>query len=251
MSPPRCAVGVGADPRFHGGRLYVATWRGFVYTAFVIDACARRIPAFAGTGWRVSNALRTELALDALEQALHARDLERGTLVHHSDRGGRYLSPRYTERLAQAGIEPSVGRAGDSCDNAPRSSRGGLWRGPSSVDQDRTHPSFPRKREPARSLAAGPRSGRIRHPRTGPLVQPSTAPRADRIPSPSAEGGTLLQPTARAGHRGLTQANRPPGFPARIIRGGGRRASVGGWPPLRRPDGGARWWCPTRRSPAP
>ena len=80
---------------------YVATWRGFVYTAFVIDAYARRI-----VGWRVSNALRTELALDAFEQALHARDLERGTLVHHSDRGGQYLSLRYTERLAQAGANP-------------------------------------------------------------------------------------------------------------------------------------------------
>ena len=73
----------------------MATWRGFVYTAFVIDAYARRI-----VGWRVSNALRAERALDALEQALHARDLRRGTLVHHSDRGGQYLSLRYTERLA-------------------------------------------------------------------------------------------------------------------------------------------------------
>ena len=102
---------------------YVATWRGFVYTALVIDAYARRI-----VGWRVSNALRTELALDALEQALHARDLERGTLVHHSDRGGQYLSLRYTERLAQAGIEPSVGRVGDSYDNALAESIIGLYK---------------------------------------------------------------------------------------------------------------------------
>ena len=102
---------------------YVATWRGFVYTAFVIDAYARRI-----VGWRVSNALRTELALDALEQALHARDLERGTLVHHSDRGGQYLSLRYTERLAQAGVEPSVGRVGDSYDNALAESIIGLYK---------------------------------------------------------------------------------------------------------------------------
>ena len=102
---------------------YVATWRGFVYTALVIDAYARRI-----VGWQVSNALRTELALDALEQALHARDLERGTLVHHSDRGGQYLSLRYTERLAQAGIEPSVGRVGDSYDNALAESIIGLYK---------------------------------------------------------------------------------------------------------------------------
>ncbi len=91
---------------------YVATWRGFVYVAFVIDAFSRRI-----VGWRVSNSLRSDLALDALEQALHARpDLDQ--LVHHSDRGVQYLSIRYTERLAEAGIEPSVGSVGDSYDNA-------------------------------------------------------------------------------------------------------------------------------------
>ncbi len=93
---------------------YVATWRGFVYVAFVIDAFARRI-----VGWRVSNSLRTDLALDALEQALYER--QRGDdsdLVHHSDRGVQYLSIRYTERLAEVGIEPSVGSVGDSYDNA-------------------------------------------------------------------------------------------------------------------------------------
>ena len=84
------------DARWVSDLTCVATWRGFVYTAFVIDACARRI-----VGWRVSNALGAELALDALEQALHARDLERGALVHHSDRGGQYLSLRYTERLGR------------------------------------------------------------------------------------------------------------------------------------------------------
>ncbi len=91
---------------------YVATWAGFVYAAFVIDAFARRI-----VGWRVSRSLSAELTLDALEQALYARpDLEQ--LVHHSDRGGQYLSIRYTERLAEAGIDPSVGSVGDSYDNA-------------------------------------------------------------------------------------------------------------------------------------
>ena len=93
---------------------YVATWTGFVYAAFVIDACARRI-----VGWRVSNSLRTDLALDALEQALHARVVDpRDALVHHGDRGSQSLSIRYTERLAQAGIEQSVGSVGDSYDNA-------------------------------------------------------------------------------------------------------------------------------------
>ena len=93
---------------------YVATWRGFVYVAFVIDAYARRI-----VGWRVSNTLRSDLALDALEQALYDRPIiPAEALVHHSDRGVQYLSIRYTERLAQAGIEPSVGSTGDSYDNA-------------------------------------------------------------------------------------------------------------------------------------
>jgi len=90
----------------------VATWRGFVYAAFVIDAFARRI-----VGWRVSRSLSAELALDALEQALWARP-ELQQLVHHSDRGGQYLSIRYSERLGEAGIEPSVGSVGDSYDNA-------------------------------------------------------------------------------------------------------------------------------------
>ena len=93
---------------------YVATWRGFVYVAFVIDVFARRI-----VGWRVSNSLRTDLALDALEQAIYDRcATDTGDLVHHSDRGTQYLSIRYTERLADAGIELSVGRRGDAYDNA-------------------------------------------------------------------------------------------------------------------------------------
>ncbi len=93
---------------------YVATWRGFVYVAFVIDAFSRRI-----VGWRVSSSLRSDLALDALEQALYGRPIAQADrLVHHSDRGVQYLSIRYTERLAEAGIELSVGSTGDSYDNA-------------------------------------------------------------------------------------------------------------------------------------
>ena len=101
---------------------YVATWRGFVYVAFVIDVFSRRI-----VGWRVSRSLRSDLALDALEQALCARP---GTerLVHHSDRGVQYLSIRYTERLAEAGIEPSVGSVGDSYDNALAETIIGLYK---------------------------------------------------------------------------------------------------------------------------
>jgi len=91
---------------------YVATWKGFVYVAFVIDVFSRMI-----VGWRTSTTLRSDLALDALEQALYARP-ESDELVHHSDRGVQYVSIRYTDRLAQAGIEASVGRVGDAYDNA-------------------------------------------------------------------------------------------------------------------------------------
>jgi putative transposase len=103
---------------------YVATWRGFVYVAFVIDVFARCI-----VGWRVSTSLATDFVLDALEQAIYDR---RGAgvadLVHHSDRGTQYLSMRYTDRLAEAGIEPSVGSRGDSYDNALAESIIGLFK---------------------------------------------------------------------------------------------------------------------------
>ena len=101
---------------------YVATWTGFVYVAFVIDVFARRI-----VGWRVATTLRTALALDALEQALHARP-DRDGLVHHSDHGVQYLALRYTDRLAAAGIAPSVGTVGDSYDNALAESVIGLYK---------------------------------------------------------------------------------------------------------------------------
>ena len=102
---------------------YVATWTGFVYVAFVIDAYARRI-----VGWRVSRTAHAGFVLDALEQALHERrPLHRG-LVHHSDRGSQYVSIKYTERLAEAGIEPSVGSIGDSYDNALAESINGLYK---------------------------------------------------------------------------------------------------------------------------
>ena len=141
---------------------YVATWRGFVYVAFVVDAYARRI-----VGWRVSNSLHTELALDALDQALYDRAVApEGALVHHSDRGTQYLSIRYTERLAEAGIEPSVGRVGDSYDNAPRRVHHRLV-------QDRGDSS-------TRPLAP-PRSGRVCHPRMGRLVQPPPTPGRHRL----------------------------------------------------------------------
>jgi len=102
---------------------YVSTWQGWLYVAFVIDVFARRI-----VGWRVSSSMHTDFVLDALEQALYARQPELGTLVHHSDRGSQYVSIRYTGRLAEAGIEPSVGSKGDSYDNALAETINGLYK---------------------------------------------------------------------------------------------------------------------------
>jgi len=101
---------------------YVATWAGFAYVAFVVDVFSRRI-----VGWRVSSSLKSDLALDALEQALHARPDANG-VVHHSDRGTQYTSIRYTERLAAAGLERSVGSVGDSYDNALAETINGLYK---------------------------------------------------------------------------------------------------------------------------
>ena len=102
---------------------YVSTWQGWLYVAFVIDVYARRI-----VGWRVSKTMRTDFVLDALEQALYDRQPDRDALIHHSDRGSQYVSIRYTERLAEAGIEPSVGSRGDSYDNALAETINGLYK---------------------------------------------------------------------------------------------------------------------------
>ena len=103
---------------------YVSTWQGWVYVAFVVDVFSRRI-----VGWRQSSSMHTEFVLDALEQALYGRKpSEDDGLVHHSDRGSQYLSIRYSERLAEAGIEPSVGSKGDSYDNALAETINGLYK---------------------------------------------------------------------------------------------------------------------------
>jgi putative transposase len=101
---------------------FVATWAGFVYVAFVIDVFSRRI-----VGWRASRSMNTELVLDALEQAIHARQADRG-LICHNDHGSQYLSIKYTERLAEAGIDASVGSVGDSYDNAMAETIIGLFK---------------------------------------------------------------------------------------------------------------------------
>ena len=120
---------------------YVKTHSGFIYVAFVVDVFSRYV-----VGWQVSTSLRSDLALDALEMAIHSRQVEPGGgLVHHSDRGVQFLSIRYTERLAEAGIEGSVGSKGDSYDNALAESFNGLykteliyhegpWKGPDDVE---------------------------------------------------------------------------------------------------------------------
>ena len=103
---------------------YVSTWQGWQYVAFVIDVYARRI-----VGWRQSSSMRTDFVLDALEQALYDRQPQRDdALIHHSDRGSQYVSIRYSEQLAEAGIEPSVGSRGDSYDNALAETINGLYK---------------------------------------------------------------------------------------------------------------------------
>ena len=140
---------------------YVATWRGFAYVAFVIDVFARRI-----VGWRVSSSLRSDLALDALEQALYDRPLagdER--LIHHSDRGVQYLSIRYTERLAEAGIEPSVGSR-----RFLRQRARGIRHRPLQDGRD----------PPPRALEKR-RGRRVRHAGVGRVVQHAPPARAARV----------------------------------------------------------------------
>jgi putative transposase len=102
---------------------YVSTWAGFVYVAFVVDVYARYI-----VGWRVSRTAHAGFVLDALEQAIHDRRPLDNSLIHHSDRGSQYLSIKYTERLTEAGIEPSVGSVGDSYDNALAETINGLYK---------------------------------------------------------------------------------------------------------------------------
>ena len=103
---------------------YVSTWQGWLYVAFIVDVFARRI-----VGWRVSTTMTTEFVLDALEQALYDRQPDpEDALIHHSDRGSQYVSIRYSDRLAEAGIAPSVGSKGDSYDNALAETINGLYK---------------------------------------------------------------------------------------------------------------------------
>ena len=178
---------------------YVATWQGFAHVAFVIDAYARRI-----VGWRVSRSATANFVLDALEQAIHQRQPAKGTgLIAHSDRGSQYLAIRYTERLAEAGIEPSVGSVGDAFDNALAETVIGLFK-----------TEVIRRRGPWRSLEAvefATLEPKVRaQQRMGGLVQPPPAPRPDR--SHPAHRGRSRLPRADGRHErsSITQTKSPP-----------------------------------------
>ena len=174
---------------------YVATWAGFVYVAFVIDAYARRI-----VGWRVSRTAHAGFVLDALEQALHARrPVHRGGLIHHSDRGSQYVSIKYTERLAEAGIEPRWA-ASATLMTMP-------WPRPSMVF---TKP---------RSFTG---AGRGAHSRPSSsllwnrLVQQPAAPGAHRKHPAGRSRGTPLRHARAVRHGGVTQTKWPPTNPGRF-----------------------------------
>jgi putative transposase len=168
---------------------YVSTGQGFVYVAFVIDVFARYL-----VGWKVSRSARTDFVLDALEQARYARQpFGRSGLVHHSDRGVQYVSIRYTERLAEAGIESSVGRVGDSYDNALAETINGLYKA------EVIH------RQSWKNLEA---------------VKWATlawqAAGADRQHSARRGRNRLLPSTHRVRHGGVTHTHEPPEFPGRF-----------------------------------
>ena len=160
---------------------YVATWRGFVYVAFVIDVFSRRI-----VGWRASSPCG---AIWRSTPWSRRSTIGRPTadLVHHSDRGVQYLSIRYTERLAEAGIEPSVGSRGDSYDNALAESVIGLFK-----------TEVIRRRGPV----ARPRGRRVRHAGVGGLVQHAAPAGTARLSSPrrsTRSSSTALRPLQRMG----------------------------------------------------
>ena len=147
-----------------------------------------------------SDSLHTELALDALDQALYDRTVgDGGALVHHSDHGAQYLSIRYTERLAEAGIEPSVGRVGDSYDNALAEFIIGLY-----------------KTEVIRQRGPWRHRGRVRHPRMGRLVQPPPTPGRDRLCAACRTRRNVLSAVRRVDHGGLTHTNPSPVNPGRF-----------------------------------
>ena len=162
---------------------YVSTWQGWLYVAFVVDVFARRI-----VGWRASSSMTTDFVLDALEQALHARQPERdSSLVHHSDRGSQYVSIRYSERLAEAGVEPSVGSKGDSYDNAL-------------AEPDQR--ALQGRADPPPSAMEDQGGGGDGHPGMGALVQHPSPARTHRLCAARRGRGKRLPATRQSGYRG-------------------------------------------------
>ena len=206
---------------------------GFVYVAFVIDAFARRI-----VGWRVSRSARTDFVLDALEQALYdRRPVRKGGLVHHSDRGVQYVSIKYTDRLAEAGIEPSVGSVGDSYDNALAETVNGLYK------TEVIHRRGPwRKLRPSSSPRSNGSTGSTiddysspsetsRPPKPKPTTMPSLKPADGRV--------GLKQTCLRKIRRGSITIRT--GHPARDAPKGDPRGIT--------PTAAAHWPAPGRRAP--
>jgi transposase InsO family protein len=172
----------------------VSTAPGFVYVAFIIDGFARYI-----VGWKVSRSARTDFVLDALEQALCARQpFGRSGLIHHSDRGVQYVSIRYTERLAEAGIEPSVGSVGDSYDNALAETINGLYK--AEVIHRKSWPGLEKVEWATLTWVDGFNHRRLLEPMG--YIPPAEA--------------SLLSPTHRVRHGGVTHSNQPPEFPGRF-----------------------------------
>ena len=195
-----------ASPRRHPNRLwvadltYVSTWSGLAYVAFVIDAYARRI-----LGWRVGIDDDHPLVLDAIEQAIWTRQregvLDLKDVVHHTDRGSQYTSIRFTERLAEAGIQPSVGAVGSSYDNALAETINGLYK---------TELIKPRK------PVAHHRGRRVRHRRMGRLVQPPPPLRVLRRHPTRRTGDRLLRSTPETSRRLSSQIRKSPDSPGRF-----------------------------------
>ena len=208
---------------------YVATWAGFVYVAFVIDAFARRI-----VGWRVSNSLRTDLALDALEQALYARVVDpRDALVHHGDRGSQYLSIRYTERLAEPASSNRSGALAIRMTTPwPAKLRSrtiiGLYKTGEAAKQS---DSTPRP-------VARPGAGGVRNPRMGRLVQQPTDPRTDRKPASGRGRSGVLSPKRAHGAGRVTHTRQSPEFPGRFTGPHSRLPDTEGRSRLRVPGPG-------------
>lgn len=186
--------------------------QGFVYVAFIIDTFADKI-----VGWRVSSSPKTDFVLDALEQALHdRRPVHKGGLIHHSDRGGQYLSIRYTERLALAGIEPSVGSVGDSYDNAPLGRFVSQIACQAMLGRNHKWPLQSRSNPPAWPME-NHGSGRVGNAQMGRLVQQSSSACPNRIHPTSRSRREVLCTAQHVRYGRMRRSNQPPANWGRFI----------------------------------